>query len=565
MQALEQTGATGVLIAANGVPSVELNSLVRTLHAMGVHVHLSSGLTRIGHRRVRQLPMAHEPFFYLEPASPRRLALAVKRVVDVVVASFVLVLTSPVLLVSALAVKLSDGGPVFFHQVRIGQDGRRITIRKIRSMTVDAEDQLDELRDLNERTGPLFKLDDDPRITRVGHWLRVSSIDELPQLLNVLDGSLSLIGPRPALPEEVAQFDDEMLGRLRMRPGVTGLWQVEARHNPSYFAYRHLDLFYVENWSLGLDVTILVATARTVRGRCACARCVAPRRPPTSRRSTWRRATSPRLRPADRAVVDAAGRLVLVANAGGHLTQLFRLAPRLPSFDAPPVWVTSETAQSRSILEGQDVVWVPEVAPRDVGNMMRCLPQARALARQRPAMAVSTGSGVALGFLPVLAMSGVPCHYVESATRVEGPSLTGRLLRWSPGVRTYSQHRHWSDDRWRYPGSVFEGFESASREPAPSAIRRAVVTVGTLEYPFERMVRKVAAHPAGRRRRGLAGRPGAGRRPGHRRSAVGAVRRAGRRHRPGRPGDRPCRDGERAGRLRGRPLPGADPAGAGAR
>ena len=162
--------------------------------------------------------------------------------------------------------KLSDGGPVFFHQVRIGQDGSQITIRKIRSMTVDAEDQLAELRERNERSGPLFKVDDDPRITRVGHWLRASSIDELPQLLNVLDGSLSLIGPRPALPEEVAQFDEEMLGRLRMRPGVTGLWQVEARHNPSYFAYRHLDLFYVENWSLGLDVTILAATARTVVG-----------------------------------------------------------------------------------------------------------------------------------------------------------------------------------------------------------------------------------------------------------------------------------------------------------
>ena len=266
VQALEETGATGVLIAANGVPSVELNSLVRTLHSMGVHVHLSSGLTRIGHRRVRQLPMAHEPFFYLEPASPRRMAMGLKRMADIVVASLVLVLTSPLLLIAAVAVKISDGGPVFFHQVRIGQDGRRITIRKIRSMTVDAEDQLDDLRDLNERTGPLFKLDDDPRITRVGHWLRVSSIDELPQLLNVLDGSLSLIGPRPALPDEVAQFDDEMLGRLRMRPGVTGLWQVEARHNPSYFAYRHLDLFYVENWSLGLDVAILVATARTVVG-----------------------------------------------------------------------------------------------------------------------------------------------------------------------------------------------------------------------------------------------------------------------------------------------------------
>jgi exopolysaccharide biosynthesis polyprenyl glycosylphosphotransferase len=265
-EAVQRERATGALIAANGLSSVELNTLVRDLHDADIHVHLSSGLSRIDHRRVRQLPMAHEPFFYLEPAAPRRVELAVKRAIDLIGATTVLVLTSPVMLVSAILIKLSDGGPVLFRQVRVGQSGQPIVIRKLRTMTVDAEDKVEALRSRNARSGPLFKVDNDPRVTRVGWWLRASSIDELPQLLNVFDGSLSLVGPRPALPMEVAQFDDELLTRQRMKPGLTGLWQVEARHNSSFYAYRHLDLFYVDNWSLGLDLAILVATARTLIG-----------------------------------------------------------------------------------------------------------------------------------------------------------------------------------------------------------------------------------------------------------------------------------------------------------
>ena len=258
--------ATGALIAANGVPSVELNQVIRQLHTAGVHVHLSSGVERIANRRIRHLPMAHEPFFYLEPARFSPWALGVKRAIDVVGAVFILVITAPILLVAAIMVKCSGDGPIIFHQVRVGRDGDRLVIRKFRTMTVDAEAQLDELRSANERSGPLFKVDADPRVTRVGKWLRASSVDELPQLFDVLSGSLSLVGPRPALPEEVAQFDEELLARQRMRPGVTGLWQVEARHNASFYAYRHLDLFYVENWRLGLDVMILLATVRTVIG-----------------------------------------------------------------------------------------------------------------------------------------------------------------------------------------------------------------------------------------------------------------------------------------------------------
>ncbi len=262
--ASSRSGATGALVAANGIASDELNVIIRDVHAAGLHVHLSSGLSRIEHRRVRPLPMAHEPFFYLEPAATRRGALAAKRAMDVVGASLLLVVTAPVSLVAAILVKLDDPGPVLFHQVRVGRGGSPVVIHKFRTMTTDAEAQLDALEARNVRGGPFFKVPDDPRVTRVGRCLRASSIDELPQLVNVLRGELSLVGPRPALLAETARFDQAFLARLDMRPGITGLWQVEARHNPSFEANRHLDLFYIENWRLGMDAAILLATVHTV-------------------------------------------------------------------------------------------------------------------------------------------------------------------------------------------------------------------------------------------------------------------------------------------------------------
>ncbi|MEY2404120.1 MAG: hypothetical protein QOD38_1671, partial [Acidimicrobiaceae bacterium] len=160
-----------------------------------------------------------------------------------------------------------DRGPVFFRQTRVGRNGKEIIVHKLRTMTVDAEARREEIQHLNERVGPLFKTEADPRVTRVGAFLRSTSLDEIPQLLDVLRGDMSLVGPRPALPDEVAEFDDELLGRLRVRPGVTGLWQVEARDKPSFDAYRRLDLFYVENWSLLLDLAIVIDTLPAVADR----------------------------------------------------------------------------------------------------------------------------------------------------------------------------------------------------------------------------------------------------------------------------------------------------------
>jgi exopolysaccharide biosynthesis polyprenyl glycosylphosphotransferase len=260
-------GATGVVIAAGDLPHSVLNDVVRRLQLQHAHIHLSSGVRGIDYRRLRALPLAHEPLFYVEPSGLRRSQLAVKRAIDLVGATVAIVLLSPLLLVLALAVKANDRGPVFFRQVRVGRNGRLFRCLKFRTMVVDAEAKLAELQRANERTGPLFKMDRDPRVTRVGKFLRDTSLDELPQLFNVLPGDMSLVGPRPALPDEVANFDEELLGRTRMRPGITGLWQVEARDNPSFSAYRRLDLFYVDNWSVTLDIVIMLATVEQVVAR----------------------------------------------------------------------------------------------------------------------------------------------------------------------------------------------------------------------------------------------------------------------------------------------------------
>ncbi|MEP7204203.1 MAG: sugar transferase [Ilumatobacteraceae bacterium] len=260
-------GASGVIVSPSGLQTNRLNELIRNLHAAGRHIHLATGISGIDARRLRPLPLAHEPLFYVEAPTLGKAQVVAKRCFDVVFASVALVLLSPVLLVVALAVKLGDGGPVLFRQTRVGRGGRLFAVFKFRSMAVNAERQLAQLSDANERQGPLFKIVKDPRVTRVGKFLRESSLDELPQLVNVLAGQMSLVGPRPALPTEVVNFSPALRKRELVLPGITGLWQVEARDNPSFEAYRRLDLFYVENWSITLDLFIIVGTVEQIVGR----------------------------------------------------------------------------------------------------------------------------------------------------------------------------------------------------------------------------------------------------------------------------------------------------------
>ncbi|HLF40664.1 MAG TPA: sugar transferase [Acidimicrobiia bacterium] len=267
VEAVQAAGANGVLVAASSLPSTQLNRVVRDLLVAGVHVHLSSGIRGIDYRRLRSHPLAHEPLFYLEPVSLARWQVATKRALDLVLATLGLLLSLPVLGACALAIKMHDRGPVFFRQQRVGLDGNTFTILKLRTMVTDAEAKLADLMAQNQREGVLFKLANDPRVTPIGRLLRATSLDELPQLINVVRGDMSLVGPRPALPVEVAQFDEELLARQRVRPGITGLWQVEARDSASFQAYQRLDLFYVENWSVSLDLAILLSTVQTVAAR----------------------------------------------------------------------------------------------------------------------------------------------------------------------------------------------------------------------------------------------------------------------------------------------------------
>ncbi len=266
--ALAEVGANGVFATSEWLHDPARRTVVRGLAAAKVHVHLSGGMWGIDHRRLRPVAIAHEPLFYLEEVSLRPYQLVAKRALDLVVAPIALVLTAPVLLLAALAIKLHDGGPVFYWQPRVGRDGRLFGFLKLRTMVVDADRIPPVAGSENARSGPLFKAADDPRVTKVGRFLRASSIDELPQLLNVIWGDMALVGPRPALPSEVEEFDEELLERNRVRPGITGLWQVEARDNPSFTAYRRLDLFYIENWTLSLDLIILILTVQHVVARC---------------------------------------------------------------------------------------------------------------------------------------------------------------------------------------------------------------------------------------------------------------------------------------------------------
>jgi lipopolysaccharide/colanic/teichoic acid biosynthesis glycosyltransferase len=189
-----------------------------------------------------------------------RFRLAAKRSLDLIFGVFALVFLSPILLVIAGSVWLCEGRPVIYRQTRVRRGGRAFTMYKFRSMVTDAHERLDEVRSENQRSGPLFKAQSDPRSTRLGRFLRATSLDELPQLYNVVNGSMSLVGPRPALFEEREHFPAELLEREAFRPGLTGLWQVQARHDPDFDRYKELDLFYVRAYTFRRDLAILLRT-----------------------------------------------------------------------------------------------------------------------------------------------------------------------------------------------------------------------------------------------------------------------------------------------------------------
>ena len=263
LPALRATTAQAVIFTDGALPSASaFNRLARQLEDQDAQLVVVPGLTDVSAARMNLRPVGGLPLVFVE--SPRaRLAMRwSKRLFDVVGAAAALLLAAPVMAIIALAIKIEDRGPVVFRQVRVGVKGQTFNFYKFRSMAIDAEQRLAHLQ--SQGNGVLFKMKDDPRVTRVGRFIRRLSLDELPQLLNVLQGQMSLVGPRPALPREVAQYQQDVHRRLDVRPGLTGLWQVSGRSDLSWDDTVRLDLYYVDNWSLLQDLMILTRTVGAV-------------------------------------------------------------------------------------------------------------------------------------------------------------------------------------------------------------------------------------------------------------------------------------------------------------
>ena len=244
-----------------------LRRLSWELEGSGAELLVAPGLMEVAGPRMHIRPFVGLPLLHVEEPQFSGARRLVKGLLDKLLAGAILLLLAPVLLVIALAVRLDSPGPALFRQTRVGRDGLPFLMLKFRTMSVDAESRRAELVALNQNCdGLLFKIADDPRITRVGRLLRRYSFDELPQLINVLLGSMSMVGPRPPLPAEVEQYDDSVRRRLLVKPGLTGLWQISGRSDLSWEESVRLDLRYVENWSLLLDVLILWKTAFAVLG-----------------------------------------------------------------------------------------------------------------------------------------------------------------------------------------------------------------------------------------------------------------------------------------------------------
>ncbi len=225
---------------------------------------IASRLTDVAGPRIHFRPADGLPLMHVELPNYEGGKHVMKRVFDFTVAATALIVLAPVLAIVAIAVRREDGGPVLFRQERVGRNGRTFAMYKFRSMVLDAEAQLAELQKRNEGAGLLFKLRDDPRITKPGKILRRYSLDELPQLWNVLVGDMSLVGPRPPLASEVSQYEKHVLRRLYIKPGLTGMWQINGRSDLSWEDSVRLDLYYVENWSLTGDLVILWRTVKVV-------------------------------------------------------------------------------------------------------------------------------------------------------------------------------------------------------------------------------------------------------------------------------------------------------------
>lgn len=267
VDAIRTCGADAVAVSAGvQLHPQTLRQLGWELAALNIGLIMAPALTDIAGPRIHTQQVAGLPLIHVTTPTLEGGQRVAKRLFDVVVSILLIILTAPAMAVVALLIKMESGGPILFKQERVGIEGSLFRMIKFRSMVTDAEVRLADLAEKNDGSGPLFKMKNDPRITRVGRVLRKYSLDELPQLFNILAGSMSLVGPRPPLQAEVAQYEQDVRRRLLVKPGLTGLWQVSGRSNLSWQDAVRLDLYYVENWSLAGDLVIILRTIRAVFG-----------------------------------------------------------------------------------------------------------------------------------------------------------------------------------------------------------------------------------------------------------------------------------------------------------
>lgn len=258
-----------VVIFADGSfrKASDLNELSADLEDLPINLIVAPALTNISDSRTHIRPISGIPLVHVDLPTTVQASRLGKRLFDILGATIALILSLPIALVVCLLIKIEDGGPIIFRQQRVGRKGVEFSCLKFRSMVVGADKLRNDIDHLNESDGALFKVKDDPRITKVGKVIRRFSVDVLPQLINVIRGDMSLVGPRPALPREVATYDRQLMRRLEVRPGLTGLWQVSGRSDPSWDESVRLDLYYVNNWSMVRDIVIVLRTfAAVLRG-----------------------------------------------------------------------------------------------------------------------------------------------------------------------------------------------------------------------------------------------------------------------------------------------------------
>jgi len=261
---IEEEAVDEVIITLPWMYHRKIMSIVRECERRQVSARIVPDLFQLSLSHVDVDDLGGVPLIGVREVGFGRGALLIKRGMDVVGAVIGLTLGAPLLALIALAIRLDSPGPIVFRQTRVGRGGRHFEMYKFRSMREGAEEELERLRELSESDGPIFKMRDDPRMTRVGRFLRRTSLDELPQLWNVLRGEMSLVGPRPPLPVEVSRYMEWHKRRLEVRPGMTGLWQVSGRSLLSFDDMVLLDIYYIENWSLWLDFKILLRTVPKV-------------------------------------------------------------------------------------------------------------------------------------------------------------------------------------------------------------------------------------------------------------------------------------------------------------